>query len=79
MKTISLSVPDDVYRAVRDRATRQDLTISDLVVEYLRSLAPADAEFDRLEAQQQQIQAEIRRFRAVDRSTRGEVHQRGPR
>jgi hypothetical protein len=36
-------------------------------------------EFSRLEAQQQQIQSEIRRFRARDRLDRDQLHDRAVR
>jgi hypothetical protein len=46
---------------------------------YLRSLSGKEAEFSRLEAQQQQILDEIRRFRAVDRLDRDQLHDRAVR
>ena len=73
MKNITVSVPDDVYRAARIRAAEEGRSVSGLVAEYLRSLTGADEEFLRLEAQQHRIQAQIDRFRASDRLTRDEV------
>jgi plasmid stability protein len=79
VKNITVSVPDDVYRAARIRAAERGSSVSALVGEYLRSLSEADAEFARLEAQQRQVQAEIDSFRARDRLGRDEVHDRGVR
>ena len=50
-----------------------------MVSAYLRSLSGTEAEFARLEAQQRRIQSEIRRFRATDRLTRDEAHDRALR
>ena len=77
MKNITLSVPDDVYRAT-DGAAERGSSVSAIVSEYLRSLA-GNEEFAKLEAQQHRIQRQIRRFRATDRVGRDEVHDRAIR
>ena len=79
MKNITVTVPDDVYRNARIRAAERGTSVSALVAEYLRSLSSREAEFSRLEAQQQQLQREIRRFRAGDRLDRGQLHDRAVR
>ena len=79
MKNITVSVPDDVYRAARIRAAEEGTSVSGLVSEYLRSVSGADSEFARLEAQQRRIQATIEHFRAADRLARDEVHERALR
>jgi plasmid stability protein len=76
MKNITVTVPDDVYRNARIRAAERGTSVSSLVAEYLRSLSGGEAEFSRLEAQQQRIQTEIRRFRARDRLDRDQLHDR---
>jgi plasmid stability protein len=76
---ITVSVPEDVYRAARIRAAERGSSVSGLVADYLRSLSERDAEFARLEAQQQQIQKQIDRFSARDRLTREELHERAVR
>jgi plasmid stability protein len=76
MKNITVSVPDDVYRAARIRAAERGSSLSALVTEYLRSLSERGDEFARLEAQQRRVQAEIRRFSARDRLDRDELHTR---
>jgi uncharacterized protein YdcH (DUF465 family) len=47
--------------------------------EYLRSLSEGEAQFARLEAQQQEVQDEIVRFRARDRLGRDQLHERAVR
>jgi len=78
MKNITVSVPDEVYRAARIRAAERGSSVSAIVAEYLRSLS-GDEEFARLEAQQRRIQRQIRRFRGRDRLTRDESHDRAIR
>jgi hypothetical protein len=79
VKNITVSVPDEVYREARIRAAERGSSVSALVGEYLRSLAGQAAEFSRLEAQQRRVQATIKRFRASDRLSRDEVHDRALR
>lgn len=79
MKNITVSVPDDVYRIARIRAAELGKSVSALVSEYLSSLSERDAEFARLEAKQRRIQGEIRAFRAKDRLSREELHDRAVR
>jgi plasmid stability protein len=79
MKNITVTVPDDVYRNARIRAAERGTSVSALVGEYLRSLSSREAEFSRLEAQQQQIQSQISRFRAGDRLDRDQLHDRAVR
>ena len=79
MRNITVSVPDEVYRAARIRAAEEGLSVSAMVAAYLRSVAGVDPEFARLEAQQHRIQAEIAHFRASDRLGRDELHDRALR
>ncbi|HVY97311.1 MAG TPA: hypothetical protein VHA54_10170 [Solirubrobacterales bacterium] len=72
-------MPDDVYRAARVKAAEEGSSISALVTGYLRSLADQDAEFARLEQQQNAVLAEVERFRAADRLSRDDVHGRALR
>ncbi len=79
MANITVSVPDDVYRAARVRAAERGDSVSGLVTEYLRALSEKDAEFARLEAQQHSVQAQIERFSGSDRLSREELHARAVR
>ena len=79
MTNITVSVPDDVYRAARIRAAERGSSVSSLVAEYLGSLSDRDGEFARLEAEQKSVQEQIDRFSARDRLNRDELHQRAVR
>lgn len=79
MANITVTVPDDVYRAARIRAAERGSSVSALVAEYLSSLSDAKSEFRRREAQQERIIAQLDRFSARDRLPRDEVHERALR
>ncbi|HYP55224.1 MAG TPA: hypothetical protein VEQ41_02830 [Solirubrobacterales bacterium] len=79
MKNVTVSVPDEVYRQARIRAAEEGSSVSALVSGYLRSLTERESEFVRLEAQQDQVLAEIQAFRGGDRLDRDEVHGRAVR
>lgn len=79
MRNITVSVPDDVYRAARIRAAERGCSVSALVAEYLRSLSERDAQLARARAQWNEVRAEIERFRAGDRLDRDELHGRAVR
>jgi plasmid stability protein len=79
VRNITVSVPDEVYRDARIQAAQRGRSVSALVADYLRSLAASDAEFARLEAQQERIRHEVRRFSARDRLDRDAVHDRAVR
>jgi plasmid stability protein len=79
VKNITVSVPEDVYRAARIRAAEEGSSVSALVTHYLRSLEERDSEFSRLEALQGQVFAEVDRFRGADRLGRDELHSRAVR
>lgn len=79
MRTITVSVPEDVYRQARIKAAEQGETLSALVAQFLSSLSDTDDQFDRLLAQQEEILAEIESFRAGDRLGRDQLHDRATR
>lgn len=79
MKNITVSVSDDVYRQARIRAAELGKSLSALVAEFLNALSERESEFVRLEAKQRRVQSEIRRFRAGDRLSREEIHDRAVR
>lgn len=80
VKNLTVSVPDEVYRAARVRAAEEDSSLSALVAAYLRSFTKREEdEFARLEAQQEEVLAEIDHFSARDRLSRDELHERAVR
>jgi hypothetical protein len=76
---ITVSVPDDVYRAARISAAERGSSVSALVADFLSSLSHREAEFVRLEAQQQRVQSQIEHFSARDRLGREALHSRAVR
>jgi predicted CopG family antitoxin len=79
VKNLTVSVPDDVYRVARVHAAEEGSSVSALVARYLRSLGEREAEFARLESQQNDVLGEVKSFRAGDRLSRDELHQRAIR
>ncbi|MGH3048909.1 MAG: DUF6364 family protein [Steroidobacteraceae bacterium] len=79
MRNITVSIPDDVYRAARIRAAERGRSVSALVADYLQSLTEREAEVARLEAQQRRVQSTVERFSASDRLDRDAVHSRAVR
>jgi hypothetical protein len=80
MANITVSVPDDVYRAARIQAAERDTSVSALVAEYLRSLSERDAEFARREALWEHVRSQIGKdFKASDNLSREELYDRAAR
>jgi plasmid stability protein len=79
VKNITVSVPEEVYRAARVRAAEEGSSVSALVTHYLRSLEERESEFARLEALQERVIEEIGQFRGADRLDRDELHTRAVR
>ena len=80
MANITVTVPDEVYRAARISAAEKGSSVSALVADYLRSLSDREAEFERLEAQRKRIQSQIDpRFKASDNLSREELYDRAAR
>jgi hypothetical protein len=79
MRNITVAVPDEVYRRARIAAAERNTSVSAMVAEFLGGLAPEGDVFDRLLAQQEEVLAGIRRFRASDRLGRDELHGRAVR
>ena len=79
VKNVTVSVPDEVYRAARVTAAQRGSTVSALVAGFLSSLSERDAQFERLQADQRRVQAGIGRFSACDRLGREELHGRAVR
>jgi len=76
---ITVTVPDEVYRAARIAAAEQGSSVSALVAGYLRGLSSSRSRFDQLLEQQRAVQASVGAFRAGDRLSRDEVHDRALR
>jgi molecular chaperone GrpE (heat shock protein) len=79
VKNVTVSVPEEVYRAARIKAAEENSSVSALVAGYLGSLSEREGEFSRLEAQQKRIQAEIEGFSARHNVDRDSLHDRAVR
>jgi plasmid stability protein len=76
VKNVTVSLPDDVYRRARVKAAERDTSVSALVRDFLVELAEDESDFDRRKRLQQEVLASVRGFRASDRLSREEVHDR---
>jgi len=76
VKTVTVSLPDDVYRRARTKAAERDTSISALVRDFLIQLAGEELDFERRRRLQNEVIASIRSFRAGDRLSREEIHDR---
>lgn len=71
-----MSVPERVYRRARVKAAERDASVSELVRDFLVRLSEDESEFDRRKRLQDETLASVQGFRAADRLTRDEVHDR---
>ena len=76
MKNITVSIPDEVYRRARVTAAERGSSVSALVREFLVGLSDKDADFERRLRLQAEVLSTVKRFRAGDRLSRDEVHNR---
>jgi len=76
VKNITVSVDDDTYRLARVKAAERDTSVSALVKGFLTGLAADDGTFERLARDEEALRRRIRRFRAGDRLSRDELHDR---
>lgn len=81
MKNITVSIDDEVYRRARIKAAERDSSVSAIVQQFLVGLATSDErEFDRLKRGERELRATLQasglRFRAADRLSRDDLHDR---
>ena len=76
MKNITVSLPDDIYRQARIKAAERDTSVSALVREFLLKLGKEESDFERRRRLQTEVLDTLESFRAADRLTREELHQR---
>jgi plasmid stability protein len=76
MKNITVSLDDETYRRARVKAAEANTSVSALVKQYLTQLAVGESRFERLMRLEEETRAQIKNFRAGDRLTRDEVHER---
>jgi hypothetical protein len=78
LKTISVSLDEDVYRRARTKAVQLGTSVSALVRRYLVELAGQETDFERRKRLEEEVLAKIkgRGFSAKERLCRNEVHER---
>lgn len=76
MKNITVSVTDEVYRKARIRAAELDTSVSALVRALLEQVAEKESDFERRRRLQDEVLASLDSFRAGDRLSRDEAHER---
>lgn len=76
MKNITVSIEDDLHRRARIRAAELDTSLSALVRKFLMELAQEETDFDRRKRLQDATLASVRSFRAGERLTREQAHDR---
>ncbi len=76
MKNITVSVDDETYRRARIKAAENDTSVSAMVREYLTGIANSETEFERLKQKEAALRSKVRGYRAADRLSRDELHER---
>jgi len=79
MKNITVSLDEDIYRRARIKAAEQNSSVSALVRRFLVQLTTGESEAERRKRLQAETLATIRAqqsFRAADRISRDELHDR---
>ena len=77
MKNITVSVDDETYHRARIKAAERDTSVSALVKQFLTGLATDESEAERLAREERDLRERITRFRAADRLSRDDLHDRG--
>lgn len=76
MRKITVSVPDETYRQAKVRAAELGSSVSALVRDFLVELAAEESDFDRRRRLQDDVLASVKSFRAGERLTRDQAHDR---
>jgi len=76
VKNITVSISEDAYRKARIKAAELDTSVSALVRDFLQSLGSQESDFDRRKKLQDEVLETIESFRARDRLSRDELHDR---
>lgn len=76
MKNVTVSLDDATYRAARVRAAEMGRSLSAMVRDYLRELGSAASEAEALHRTELQLRQRISGFKAGERLSREELHER---
>jgi len=76
VKNITVSLDDDSYRRARIKAATADTSVSALVRDFLTRFAAEESEFEKLQRQEVELRRSVTIFRASERLSREELHDR---
>ena len=76
VKNITVSLDDDTYRRARIIAAERDTSISALVKGFLVGLGSGESQVERLKREERALRERITSFRASDKQSRDELHDR---
>ena len=76
VKNVTVSLDDDTYRRARIIAAERDTSISALVKEFLVRLGSGESQVERLKREECALRERITSFRASDKQSRDELHDR---
>jgi uncharacterized protein YdaU (DUF1376 family) len=76
VKNVTVSLDDDTYRRARMIAAERDTSISALVKDFLVRLGSGESQVERLKREERALRERITSFRASDRQSRDELHDR---
>ena len=76
MKNVTVSLDDETYRRARMAAAEQSTSLSALVKRFLMELGSSETEAERLKKEEHKLRELITAFRASDRLSRDELHDR---
>ena len=76
MKNVTVSLDDTTYRRARMIAAERDTSISALVKEFLVTLGSGESQVERLKREERALRERITTFRASDKQSRDELHDR---
>jgi hypothetical protein len=76
MRNITVTVSEETCRKAKIRAAELDTSVSALVRDFLEKVAQTESDFERRRRLQDEVLATVIRFRAADRLSRDEAHDR---
>jgi len=76
VRNVTVSLDDEIYRRARVKAAERDTSLSALVRDFLVSLGEEETDFERRKRLQDEILRSIVAFRAQDRLSRDDAHDR---
>ncbi len=76
MKNITVSVEDEIYQRARIKAAEMNTSVSALVKGFLIQVTSEESDWERRKRLERETIAAIATFRAGDRLSRAEVHER---